>query len=306
MFDDLYYRHSGRFSVLGVLAGLAAGTVAAMVLSFAYAYALLYIPIVYASFFVCAAYGAAIGFASVACMVRFKMRNSAVMAGVTLLVTLVGFYFSWVVWLYGLLRRDGDNPDLAFMLIQPTAIWELVLDVNAVGAWTMGRNGQAVTGIMLWVVWAAEAFFIFAVPVAIVLKAVAKPFCEECETWCKEETGIAVLSLDETDSLREHMEAKDFAHLERIGPAPVGASHWLQLDLYVCPNCGKTTTLSASEVKETVNRKGEKSTTTKTLVNRLLLDPAQRETLRQMCSRVEAARLAAIDPASPPSEPTTT
>ena len=76
MFDELYYRHSGRFSISGVLAGLAAGTIAAVVLSFAYAYAFLYIPIVYASFLVCTAYGAAIGFASVACMVRSNVRKS--------------------------------------------------------------------------------------------------------------------------------------------------------------------------------------------------------------------------------------
>ena len=303
MFDDMYYRHSGRFSVTGVVAGLAAGTLAAVALSFVYSYATLYVPWVYASVLICLAYAAGIGFSSVASMVQFKVRSTLMMTVVTLFTTTVGFYVCWVVWLFALLRRGNEDVNLVSMLSQPTEIWDLVLDVNRLGAWTIGKNGNPVTGIFLWVVWAGEALMIFGVPIAIVCNAIAKPFCEECETWCKEQKAIAVLSVDDAESLRGRMEAKEFAYLERIGPAPLGAGQWTQLDLYVCPNCGKTTTLTVSEVTERVNRKGEKSTSTKTFVNKLLLDPAQTETLRQTCGRIEAKRLGSIETEATPTEP---
>src|SRR5688572_3905604 len=172
-----YYRHSGRFSPPGALIGLAGGLLAGVALAFAYAYSLAYIPIVgIVTFILSAGFGALVGFVTGRLLRVGHVRNNAVTTIVTLTVALVAFYMSWVAWIHAIAgRADADIP-LAEIASQPALVWELVQEINKVGAWSL--KGFTPTGTFLWILWAIEACLI-VVPVFLVTSAMlgGRPYC---------------------------------------------------------------------------------------------------------------------------------
>lgn len=248
-----YYRHSGKFSPDAPFVALAAGLPAALVLSWVYAYAILYIPIVgIVTFILTGGLGAGVGFATGFVLNARKVRSAAVAWGVGLFVGFVTLWLSWVSWTVGLLRRgDGDVSWLA-VLFSPADLWAVVNKVNEVGAWSF--KGATPTGGLLWVLWACEAAIIVGVVAWVSSLMVADPYCEACDTWCTARQGLATSAQGDVSSLREALERKDFAGaLAAVGPASPAAG-WLRYDVHECGSCGATNTLSVIPV--TVKDKG--------------------------------------------------
>jgi len=75
---DRYYKHSGKFSPLGVALGLLAGTVVSIPAAFAYNYGIFSIPEARLRVLCTLAYGALVGAASGVAMCWGKVRSKAV------------------------------------------------------------------------------------------------------------------------------------------------------------------------------------------------------------------------------------
>jgi len=147
----LYYKHSGKFSLTGVLFAVVAGSLIACFCGFLYAYAVLYLPFVYINALIALAFGGICGATAAVLLKKKKVRSDAVALGVTLLVTAVAFYYSWAVWLWALIRRAGEELHLADFVgavLQPWVVWAAILEVNKTGAWSL-RGGSPVTGTWL-------------------------------------------------------------------------------------------------------------------------------------------------------------
>ncbi len=291
MHNELYYKHSGRFSAMGPVVGFAAATVTAIILGVIYSLAVLNIPFIYVDALFCILYGMLVGAAAGRTIVWLKVRNPLIAIAVTVAATLVGYYVSWAFWVNGVLHRAEPDATLTMMDLvkNPGLLWAGISDINTVGTWSLGHSSkEAVSGAFLWITWLAEAGIIFGCAIMGVRLTTANPFCEDCETWCKEEKAVCRLAPGDANMLRSGLEAKDFSVLDRIGKKPGNASSWYQLDLHACGQCGKTNTLTATLMTQTLDKKGKATTKTKKVVDRLLLDMTERNTFLEACGRVQA------------------
>ncbi len=283
MTTDLYYKHSGNFSTGGAAVALLVSAAVAFPLAYAYAYVILYIPIAgYITFILSAIFGGLMGLVASKTLMWGKVRNTGVALAIIVPASLWAFYASWAVWIYALLRRAKMQLDLLPILLRPDVLWELIKKVNEVGAWRL--RSWTPTGTALWIFWAAEAVLILGLAFLVGLVMFrGNPYCEACNSWCKETEGVGKVAAGDRAELTQRMEAKDFAHLEKLGQVQPEAKEWFRLDLYECPTCKMTNTLSVKAVTLKVEGKdGKASESTEDLVDKLVISVGDVETIRRI------------------------
>jgi len=291
-----YYKPSGEVTLAGLAAGIGGGLVAAVALGFAYAYLITYIPLIYLNVLCVIGYALGLGSAAAALVRWGKMRNPTVGMFIAMFVTLVSYYVSWAVWLSITVSNDEFNLSSWTLAQNPLGLWGLLLLVNEKGAWSIGRNygsskNAAVSGVLLWVFWAAEALTVL---VGSALTAwgglTSDPFCEPCQTWCDEEKDVVSIQAAGADELRRRFEAKDFQYLKTVGPKHEDDAEWCRLDLHRCPGCGRTNTLSVKRDRLQIDRKGKRTVTSKDVFRGLLLTEGEVHQLRQVSSELNRSQ----------------
>ncbi len=289
MTEGLYYEHSGKSSLSGPPAGLILGILAGVPLAFIYSYVILYIPVIgYFTVLLSLAFGAIVGKTAGAALRWTKVRNTGLAVLVTFLVACGSLYVSWAAWIYALLRRAEAQVTLLSLILRPYFLWAVIRKVNQVGAWTL--SGSTPTGIVLWVLWALEAAVIVGVAVVVARSLIlADPFCESCEAWCKKVEGACQVKAADPAEIKQRMESKDFSYLEKMGAVEPGGAAWVRLDLHSCPACHGANTLSAESVTLAVDKRGKKTKTTKTLIAKLLVSPAEADAIRQIGQKLAAS-----------------
>jgi hypothetical protein len=290
---DVYYRPSGEVTVAGLASGLGGGLFAAVVLGLVYAYLMRYSPLVYLNLLCVIGYALVLGAASGYLLKLGKMRNPAVGMCVALFVTLASYYVSWAVWLSIIVSGDKFSVSPWEMASHPFGLWRVLQVVNEKGAWSIGhgyassRNHEAVSGVLLWVYWAAEALTVLVGSMATAWYALTtEPFCESCNVWCAEEKDLVSIGAAEPEELKRRFEAKDFAYLKTVGPKSAGDAEWCRIDLHRCPSCGGLNALSVNRQKLTTDRKGKTTVTSKNVFRGLLLTEADVRDLRQLSSEL--------------------
>jgi hypothetical protein len=99
----------------------------------------------------------------------------------------------------------------------------------------------------------------------------------------------------DSDELKRRIEAKDLDYLKALGPKQDGARDWTRIDLYECPGCGQTSTLSVIRESLTVDGKGNSRKKGKGIVNNLLInksDVSRLHQINQELNEMHARRLA--------------
>ncbi|HTK95452.1 MAG TPA: hypothetical protein VL382_07410 [Terriglobales bacterium] len=282
--EGLYYKHSGKFGMGGVLYALVVGSVVACVGAFVYAYLVLYLPFVYINALVTAGFGAGTGFVIATLLKKQKVRSDAVALVVTLVVTGIAYYYAWAAWIWALVRRnDGEASvgDFFNMLVRPGVVWNLVVDINQHGAWSI-RGGEPVTGWALTIVWVAELALIFGVSLAVAYAQMDEsPFCETCEEWGTKKPNVLQALAADVATAKQRIEAKDFHYLESAGAPRPDSMEWLRLHLFSCPKCGSFHTLDAEKVKIKVES-GKRKENTSTAMHHLLLTASEAEALQRL------------------------
>jgi len=101
-----YFKHSGSVGGLGLPFMIVVGLVAAVVLSFVYAFAIFYIPFVYINFFVTIGFGLLLGSAIGYAGKKGDVRNPTLMTVSGLIFGCIGLYLSWIAWIYAASGRE--------------------------------------------------------------------------------------------------------------------------------------------------------------------------------------------------------
>lgn len=299
MNDPQLYRHSGRFSVSGLLLGFLVTAVVGSALAFIYAYAVRLLPFVYINALLTLGFGFLLGLIANKFVVRFKIRNGALALIMTFLAVLVAYYCAWVVWMVGHLCAAEMRASVFSLALHPLGVWDLIRVFNEIGTWSIGQQSWGrVTGVFLAIVWIAEAVMIFAAALLTVRGRLLTPFCEECGTWCKERKGIAAVGGDAMESLQQRVRNKDWAVLEESGPGKPHLGTWCTLDLYACPSCGVTNTLTLNAVTWSIGKDGESKKQASVVIDRLLLTADETQALLATCDNLQAR--AAAETAAPP------
>src|SRR5207248_1547407 len=142
----------------------------------------------------------------------------------------------------------AGGPSWPWLFQHPNVVWRIANRLNHTG--TFSLDGRNVDGIELWLFWIGEAALLIGLTIAIpvwLLRNAA--FCEVCGSWCKLRRDVARVHYFDEELVREHMEAKDFEYLIRLGAAGKITPKHFRIDLQSCPRCSATNLLTVSRIK---------------------------------------------------------
>jgi hypothetical protein len=288
----MYYKHSGHFSLIGLLVGAAIGSGAGLLLGFAYAHGLILISDERMAVLSTAAFGCLIGVAAGYGLVWGKVRNQPLAAALTAAIAAFALHISWAVWV-SLTLENQPIETISWMKLagSPGMLWGFICAINQDGTWRLGSD-PVTKGTALWAYWLAEAAMVIGVAVRIQIAILGfHAFCERCERWCSRGGKITLALPQNMTQLKLQLEANDLRSLESLGPPRPGADHLL-VELDSCPQCHQLETLSLTLTTIHKKRLGQSAIRNKKLLEHLLIAPASAQVLRQLSeNRAMAAKI---------------
>src|SRR5947209_217438 len=153
---DLYYKHSGRFTPFGALAGLIGGMAASVPLAWLYSYGIIQMPYIKLRAFSTLFFGLGAGICAGFALVWGKVRSRPVAALIGLLTSCFALYLSWGFWLHQIFALGNYNLNTFAVLRHPYWMWTILQRVREVGTW--GSTSDSLTkGAELTIIWTIEA-----------------------------------------------------------------------------------------------------------------------------------------------------
>ena len=300
-----YYKPSNKMPLAGVLALLAGGVIAALVLALVYIYAVWYIPFVYINFFLCLGFGLVLG-GILALLARLgKLRSPGAVGALALLVGLVAVYLEWGVFMTLLFNSEstgtGADADtstsfslslFADIITHPGAMWLAIQKINETGTWSL--KGSTPSGVFLAVIWVIEAVIILGGAWLLAKAQATEPFSEASNEWADEETLAHPLTFaQDVATTRTALESGQLHHLTPHTSAETDAP-FARLKLHSAPNDHNCRYLTLENVTTTVDKKGKASQSTTTVVQHLAISPADFQELQRRFGAVPASSPAPI------------
>lgn len=278
MSQAVLYEHSGRGLGAGVAASLFVAFPAILALAVVYAVAVAFIPIVgYVTFLLAGGFGWSAAWVMGKTLRWAKARHSALPMFATVALVVLAYGFSWVVWTYSMLASNGVTGIGFVELMLPWNLVIIMIEISRVGAWSI--MGFVPTGVVLWLLWAAEAVLVIGAAVYGVRSfGVIEPFCERCNQFCMPETALATIPAVNSQDLGERILARDFAVLEETFE-DLGEGYYHILQSSRCPSCDEMATLSLYKVTPRVDEQGQPNDLIEPVVRRLLATTADLQTI---------------------------
>ncbi|MDP4088167.1 MAG: hypothetical protein Q8930_02710 [Bacillota bacterium] len=259
---QIYYKHEGGINPAGIISSLLFGTIAAVVGSFIYSYAIAYIPFVYLNFLICIGFSALVGYAVAIGAKKGKIRNANLVFILAVLAGLLAEYAQWVTWLFAYSKQGIWTMSLSEMKFWLSIILEE-------GAWSF--KGTVVTGTPLLIIWLIEGAVIIFFGAFIARSEIAEtPFCERCYQWVESKVKLPNIQMIAPVSvIKGQMEAGDFSSLLAAPRSNSGDARYLQVILSRCNSCTSSNFLTLNLVELVKNK--NKVTEKKTLMVRNLI-----------------------------------
>lgn len=258
------YRHSGAYSLSGLLTGLTIAVGLAAAASLPYAYALRFIPFAFVNCFVVFAFGLAVGFATAYGLKRGGVRNPQLVAVSAALVGVLADYFGWVVWLFAV---SGQ------VIFSPSRILTTLSLLAQKGVWSIGRSTP--TGAFLYLIWLAELLAICLLAVFMARSHFDEQvFCESCKRWLAEPTKVG--PLEPLAGPHPTLEA-----LTTLRPVPAGSPNATHLELRNCPTCSSLNLVTAKSVVTVTDSSGKSSSRESAVFESVMVESSLLHTLGQ-------------------------
>lgn len=254
--------------LFGVLATAAGGLV----------YALLdnYVPFIYVN----AIFAYLFGFI-IAKAVSFGAKighitNKGVVYSIGGILILVAEYFNWVFWIYVYSEFD-------MLVFKLGDMFDIIRYVNIVGAWEI--KGSAVTGTMLWIVWACEAIVIGVGLIATLKKFYeSNAYCSRCNSWVSNiALSVEVEEHGDKKYIKQALLNNDFSIIDSMEPIidDYIKSHW-RLDLKVCDDCNSTYFLNVVDAIIKKGARGKTEVNESFIVNNVPVDSSVYEKIEAL------------------------
>ncbi len=285
----MYYKHSGRFTVGGLAVAVATGGAGSLILAYAYAHGIILISEARAAALATLAFGALVGVCTGYGLIWGKVRNEPVGLAVIGAVSALALYISWAIWVPAIFQSEHLNPiGWAEFAKRPRVLWQAICFINQYGTWTLGSGGEGTKGWALWGIWALEAVSVVAIAVSVGFAILNhRPFCERCGIWCSRGAKLVLAAPRDVAQLKLQMEAHDLRALDSLGPGNGGVDHLVAV-LDSCGQCRQFHTMSLTHVTIRRSKMGKPTVTNKMIVQHMVLDAGQAETLRQLSMKVTA------------------
>ncbi|QDT10350.1 hypothetical protein [Planctomycetes bacterium K23_9] len=278
------YKHSGRVPVSGLILSLVVLVPIAVLLGAIYSGAVVWVPFIKLRGLLTCFYGGAIGGIVGTVCRAMKFRSTLFVSLMTLLIVAISYYASWashqafVIW-----RFDGMSDDVTASAIAgflPQNIYEWASYIHDNGLWAMGKNGNAMSGIGVCVLWAVELLTILGV--AWVSRATygTAPFCENCNQWTQETRELAELPVSPDDPAWQKFAAGDLDAVKRLQVVQ-NVPQYVELQLAACGTCQESDYVSAVGITLVTDKEGEITKKEDDIVRHLHISRAQRDELQQ-------------------------
>ena len=288
---SLYYQPSNKMPLGGALLFVLGGVAMAAGLALVYIYALWYIPFVYINFFLCLGFGLVLGAGLMLLARAGKLRSPRGVAALAVLVGLAAVYLEWGVYLTLLFNaettgtgRDADTSTsfsgslLASILANPGQMWEAIGQINKTGTWSL--KGATPSGILLALIWLAEAVMVVGGAYLLASSQADEPFSETANQWADEETlAHPVGYAYDTAATRAALETGQFHTLTpHLDPDELG--QFARLTLHCAPNDTNCQYLTFENVKKERDSKGKVTEAKAIVVQRLAISHAAQQALK--------------------------
>lgn len=291
----MYYQHSGRFSLGGVLIGLLVGTAGSILLAYAYGRGIIVIPEVHLAAFATFFFGALIGSVTGWGLILGKVRNRNAAIVVSALTSIIGLYSSWAVWIANIYRRgSGKYVSWGSVASRPGTVWAFMKWINRYGTWGLDSGRGPTNGWLLWGIWGSEALIVLGTSIAVAYAVLQQlPFCETCSRWGRAKTGFVLALPPHPEQLKSQLETDGLRPLEQLGPGPKVGDR-LVVSLLSCSQCGLFHAMTVRSVSRTPQKFGHPRVTMKNIVRHLVVSPEQAQALRQLSEKIaQTTKLAA-------------
>lgn len=266
-----FYRHSGKFSPHGLALALIVPIAAGFPLGYVYAYLIKWIPFIYLNIFMTAGYGVLFGFLA-GWMLKFgKVRNNALAALCGLLAGTVGMYFGWNGHIHAYFEE-------APVFCMPGELLNGIKYLYAHGSWAFHGGDSNVTGIVLGIVWAVEAFIIIGLSTLVSYTMISSsPFCERTECWLDQEKKISTMEPFTQPAQLEAFKAGDLNPLFQARAKAEGASTFGRLTIKHSPKCEEFFTVTVANVTVNIDKKGKITEKTRKLASDVIVSKSMFE-----------------------------
>lgn len=283
------YRHSGRFTLLGVIVALLAGCIVGILVGYLYAWGIPRIPEAKLACIATMAFGAGVGAATAMVMIGLKVRNTKVAALTGLGSATVAWYCSWAFWVANVLHQFVHKEVSSFLLMQrPGVLWILAKMINQNGTWGMSENSPT-NGTELWIIWFLEAVVVLGLAAVTSAGLVnRKPFCESCNRWCSAAEKLCLSPVEDVRQFKQQLEVHDLSFLAKLAAGSVKATH-LQAQLYSCPGCGELNTLTVKQIFIQPRKFGSPAVKEVMLADKLLVSRQEADGFREAARRLNQA-----------------
>lgn len=273
MNHPLFYKASGRFSPAALVLMLGMGSTAGLLLGGLYGALGFYSPVIYLNAVVVGMVSLGLG-RGVVQMARGVHLRHPLLAGACGAVTgLAAWYASWVAWIFVL---GGQTREV--LLLDPRELIHAAQQVARAGAWSLGGNGEPVTGGLLKGVWAVEALVLIGfAAVWTALDVARRPYSEKAQRWADQVHELPRLVAVEPAKRRAFKEALRggrFGALGVLKPAREAVGSFTTCVGRTTSPPGDEVFLTLDAVDLGVNAKGQTTVQRERLVRNLAVDQA--------------------------------
>jgi hypothetical protein len=279
-----FYVHSGKIApqlVLGVPILLIISTL----LAFAYAYSVIYIPIVgYLSFLLTLGFALGVGFCTAIVLQFFKTRNSLFAFCFGLGSGIFALYAAWVAFEYVLWNKNATESIELLQLVDPIVVWRVACLVAEKG-WYSIRNTTP-SGAVLWTFWGVEACAVVGISAYMAHSFIKDSvFCEACKGWTEDHKNKLTFEFIDESELKEKLTNQDLSFLKDVIKVKRTQESFYRIDCSMCCTCDNLYTLSLLRVSRTWDKEGKETQKEKTIMKNLFIS---KETFEQLIGKKQA------------------
>jgi hypothetical protein len=280
-----YYKPSGAAPAGGAAATAAAGMLGGAVLGAIYGFIVYHNPMIYINLVILFILAYLLGTIVSRCIHKFRIRNVFIAVVIGIAAFAAAYAVHWFVYIATVLvDLQTDFPfDIAeianrtlSLMENPSDAWEFMLEINDAGVWQMtsssGRDtGFAPRGVLLALVWLAEALVFLYSSVKLPWEEAHKPYSERLDRWMDSRAlPVPIAFIDNTNDFKRAAAQGDYSVLiTPLGDEP-GNAKYATVVLYQDP----VEPYVSVENVSTKAKKRKNSTKTKKIVSYLRIPPA--------------------------------
>ena len=278
--NELFYRHSWKAPIGGLLLVAATGLTSTLLLGLVYGYVMFFIPFIYIKIFIMIGYPIVIGFIVSWAVDRGKIRNSAIVVLAGVGFGILADYAGWVAWMAAAL----GSADFLMAFFFPGEVLSFMRAVAEVGIYVISNSRP--TGAILYLVWLVEAATVIGVTAWFVItNHFDSPFCEECGNWVTAERYIGLFyPISNQAKFQREIKQGNFSVIGELKPRKEG-SLFTKLTMRECQTCSNFRLLSVKSLALSVNSKNQLESKNKTIISNLRVTPGLLSILQRLITQ---------------------